>query len=166
MKHTLRNWLIAFIVLFPIINFYIPTSLTNNQKEMAMNASIKYPDDVELIKAVYNKVSDSFTSERRCWQNYYSRNYIISGKTAEAFRGECLPCHIQNNIFQSGLLATGRFDKSQIKTRTVICWEATMFHVYSQVYLKNGTMINVDTWGKYWEVPFGKTIKDTGVCNK
>ena len=123
-------------------------------------------DDIEFVRAAYDSIGNRFTSEERCWKNYYSRNYLTNGEEILKLEGECLPCHIQNNLLRAYLLDSGRFEPNQLVTKTTICWEVPMFHVYLEVHLDNGTIINVDTWGSEWDVPFGKTIEEVGVCNK
>ena len=123
-------------------------------------------DDLDFIKSVYDDLHQRFNSESRCWKNYYWKNYLIFGETIFKLEGECLPCHIQNNLFRSYLVESGRFSSSQLITRTTICIEVPMFHTYTEVHLDNGTIVNVDIWGSHWNVPFGKTIHDTEVCEK
>ena len=123
-------------------------------------------DDIEFIKAAYEDIGSRFNSKEKCWRDYYSKNYLTDGEKIFSLEGECLPCHIQNNLLKAYLLESGRFTSDQLIIKTTICWEVQMFHVYLEIHLDNGTILNVDQWGKFWDVPFGKTIKDVGVCNK
>ncbi len=167
MKNKLLIWIIALIVLFPVINFYIPTrNLPNEYKVEIGRLSEEYEDDVEFIRAVYDGIGNTFTSYSGCWSDYAERNYIMDGGKIFQLEGECLPCHIQNNLLRASLIESGRFEPIQLRTIQTVCWSVPIFHIYTEVHLYNGTVINVDTWGNNWGVNFGETIKDTEVCGK
>ena len=155
---------IGIIALFPIINFYLTPELPQDIKMEITNFEAK--DDIEVVKMAYEDIGARFNSKEKCWRDDYNKNYLTSGESIFKLEGECLPCHIQNNLLRAYLLESGRFEPEQLVTKTTICWEVPMFHVYTEVHLDNGTILNVDTWGSEWGVPFGKTIEEVGVCNK
>lgn len=167
MEKKIIKWIIALIVLFPIINFYLPTrNLPNEYKMEIRKLSIENEDDIEFIEEVYNKISNTFTSDAGCWSDYWQRNYLMDGENIFQLEGKCLPCHIQNNLLQASLIESGRFRNEQLKTIQTVCWSVPIFHIYTTIYLDDGTVLNVDTWGGHHGVNFGQTIKDTEVCRK
>ena len=167
MKNRLVVWIIALIVLFPIINFYIPTrNLPDDYKIEVEKLSMENEDDIKFIKSIYNEIGSTFTSDAGCWSDYGGRNYLMDGGKIFKLKGECLPCHIQNNLLQASLIESGRFEPIQLKTIQTVCWSVPMFHIYSEIHLDDGEILKVDTWGRNWNVNFGETIKDTEVCNK
>lgn len=163
-KKKVLKWVVILVIIFPVINFFIPSQglPTSYRHELA---SITNTSDVEYIREVYNMIHEKFNSEERCWKNYYWKNYLVRGSSIFKEEGECLPCHVQNNLLHASLLH--RFDRSQLVSVGGICWDVPMFHVYTQVRLADGNYINVDQWGSHWKVDFGDTIHNTPeVCEK
>ena len=115
-----------------------------------------------------SEVINTFKGEKHCYRKDIGKNFIFDMEKLLTYNKTCLPCQQYNKLFQAYVLESGRFDKSQIKSKLTICYRASMIHVYSKVTLKDKTKINVDTWGgdSEFKVPFGKSIHQTNVCTK
>ena len=165
MKKKKFIWAVAgLVILFPLINFYLTPQLPEKTKMEIQNFEAE--DDIEFIRIAYDDIGKRFNSREKCWRDDYEKNYIVDGEEIFALEGECLPCHIQNNLLQAYLLESGRFIQEQLITKVTVCWDVPMLHVYTEVHLDNGSIVNVDTWGQHWNISFGQTIKDVEVCTK
>jgi hypothetical protein len=118
----------------------------------------KLPKEKYVLKC-YDFVAGRFTKVSRCrlkypWRNFYFRNIWM-------FKGNSVPCLIQNKLFQRCLLR--KFHRDEIKTKIDANFRKGIWlHFYSHIKL-NGKWVDVDVWGKKWSIPFGKNIHNSKV---
>jgi len=156
---------LLLIIFFPVFNFFITPKVPAEIMTTIFKLSSQNENDLDFLKASYNDLDNRFTSESNCWAKYYWRNYFV-GTRVWKLQGECLPCHQHNNVLRAYLIESKRFSRSQTNTKLTVCWDEKVFHVYSEVTLKNGTVINVDQWGTEWNISLGQTIHDSEICKK
>jgi len=160
--------LVILFILTLIMLLYPLSNMPQQTKDRIQQISEENPNDLAFLEAIYSEVINTFKGEKKCYINNIKKNFIFDMEKLLTYNKTCLPCHQYNKLFQAYVLESGRFDKNQVKSKLTICPRAIMLHIYSEVTLKDGTTINVDTWGGDSEfgVPFGKSIHQTDVCRK
>lgn len=143
--------LLIFLLLLNIYNWH--KSIRSLEKELRnkewFNASKE-----EFVKHCYNFVADHFGHIKHCYYKRPWRNFFYCN--IWNLKGEGLPCHMVNFLFQRSLL--NRLPSK--KVRTVITskpTEMTLIHFFSKVKIK-GKWIPIDAWGKKRGVPYGKIV--------
>lgn len=150
--------LVAFL-LWMLVNFYFRYRTFRSLNEELEKVKWKNLPKKEYVRKCYDFVAGRFTRLNKCWLRYPWRNFYFGN--VWDFKGESLPCLIQNKLFQRCLLE--RFNKKEIKTAmTKNFKKGAYIHFYSQVKV-NGKWIDVDVWGKKWGIPFGKNIHNSKI---
>ncbi|MBL7160221.1 MAG: hypothetical protein ISS95_01540 [Candidatus Aenigmarchaeota archaeon] len=149
--------LLFFLAAIPIlilVNFYFRYKTYKSMGKALKKKRWKKLTKEEYAKRCYHFIADRYTKMNRCWLKYPLRNMYL--RNIWKFKGESIPCLIENALFQRCLLK--RFEKSEVKT--VLCRhfrQGIYIHFYSRVKLR-GRWVDVDVWGKKWGIPFGGNI--------
>jgi len=149
-------WVIIFSLLFllVLISFYFRLRTFHSLDLVLKSKNWDKLSKKEYLKKCYDFIGNHFVWKSQCWIYYPWRNFYY--RNIWNLKNNCLPCHIQNSIFQHALLT--RFRRKEIKTIFTYDLKQNIFvHFYSKIKL-NGKWIDVDIHKKNDGVPFGKNI--------
>ena len=139
------TWLIiiAILLLFGISYFYKQQTFNSIKTELK-NEEWQGLTKEEHIEMCYDLITNHFGTEEKCWKKYPLRNFY--SQNLWELKGECLPCIIQNQLFQECL--KDRFEEKDIHTKKTSCFtKGVYFHYHTQINV-NGDWLDVDVYGK------------------
>ena len=149
-------WIITLSLLFllVLINYYFRLRTFRSLDLMLNKKNWGKLSKKEYIKKCYDLIGDRFVWKSQCWIKYPWRNFYY--RNIWSLKNKCLPCHIQNSIFQHSLLR--KFNRKEIKTIfTNDLKQRIIIHLHTLIKL-DGKWIDVDVHKRNDGVPFGKNI--------
>ena len=154
------SWAITFIIIFIIlvilvfIHFYSRSRTFKSLDNVLKKKNWDKLSKKEYLMKCYNLVGDHFVWKSQCWIKYPWKNFYY--RNIWNLKDECLPCHIQNALFQYCLLK--KFGRDEIKTKfTNDLKQKILVHFYTLVKL-GGKWLDADVHKRNDGVPFGKNI--------